>query len=73
MNTIGWFGGKKTTLLGKTLPGHAPGFLRSLYYRITTVTEKWGPLWDRVNIYESPTHIVEYLCGLHKDNLVTKE
>lgn len=55
------------------MPGHAPGFLGSLYYRITTVTEKWGPLWDRVNIYESPTHTVEYLCGLHKDNLVTKE
>jgi len=39
-NVFKWAKAKKVTTLDKTIPGHIPGFLGSVYYELVVITEK---------------------------------
>ena len=64
---------KTTTPPEKNSLGYIPGFLGSPYYGIDTVIEKWGPLWDGGDIFESLVCIAGYLHDFTKDIVIKKE
>lgn len=51
---------------GKELFKNTLGFLGSLWHRLASIVEKWGPVGDKGNTASSSTHLADWFEGLGK-------